>query len=105
MPDGAATQWIAGIDRLIHEPARLVLMSHLYVVDSADFVFLLRRTGLTGGNVSSHMSKLEAAGYVVAHKTFVGKRPQTRYQLTERGREAFRSYRRTMEELDRHLPG
>ncbi len=105
MTDEAATDWLAEIDRLIHEPARLVLMSHLYVVESADFVFLLRRTGLTGGNVSSHMSKLEAAGYVVAHKLFVGKRPRTRYQLTERGREAFRRYRHTMEELNRHLPG
>ena len=65
------------IDKLIHEPARLQLVASLYVVDAADFVFLLRQTGLTGGNVSSHMSKLEEAGYVDVEKGFVGKRPQT----------------------------
>lgn len=104
MPHEAATDWLGEIDRLIHEPARLVLMSYLHVVDSADFVFLVHQTGLTGGNVSSHMSKLQAAGYVEAHKSFVGKRPQTRYRLTERGREAFRRYRHAMDGLRASLP-
>ena len=92
------------IDKLIHEPARLQLMASLYVVDAADFVFLLRQTGLTGGNVSSHMSKLEAAGYVDVQKSFVGKRPQTVFRLTEKGREAFRKYRDTMKGLLDPLP-
>ena len=65
-----------GFDRLIHEPARLVLMANLYVVDEADFVFLTRRTGLTAGNISSHMSRLEAAEYVTINKTFANERPQ-----------------------------
>ena len=87
------------IDRLIHEPARFALVSCLYVVDAADFVFLRRQTGLTGGNLSSHMGKLEAAGYVDVEKSFVDKRPQTMFRLTEAGRSAFQDYRKTMEDL------
>ncbi len=95
-PDPPAPHRITEIDRLIHEPARLSLISCLYVVEAADFVFLSRQTGLTGGNLSSHMSKLEEAGYVDVRKSFVGKRPQTVLRLTARGRAAFESYRRTM---------
>lgn len=80
-------------DRLIHEPARLVLMSNLYVVEEADFVFLSRQTGLTAGNISSHMSRLEDAGYVTIEKSIVGKRPRTTYALTGEGRTAFERYR------------
>ena len=80
-------------DRLIHEPARLVLMANLYVVDEADFIFLSRQTGLTAGNISSHMARLEDAGYVDIDKTFVGKRPRTSYTLTDSGRAAFERYR------------
>jgi DNA-binding MarR family transcriptional regulator len=82
------------LDRLIHEPARLVLMSNLAVVDEADFVFLTRQTGFTAGNISSHMARLENAGYVELEKGFVGKRPRTVYRLTTAGREAFEQYRR-----------
>lgn len=92
------------IDKLIHEPARLQLLASLYVVDAADFVFLLHQTGLTGGNVSSHMSKLEAAGYVEVEKSFVDKRPRTVFRLTEQGRRAFREYRETMKDLLDPLP-
>lgn len=87
------------IDRLIHEPARLVLVSSLYVVDEADFVYLANRTGFTAGNISSHMTKLETAGYVEVTKTFVGKRPRTTYKLTEIGRDAFTQYRASLEGL------
>lgn len=87
------------LDRLIHEPARLVLVSNLYVVDEADFVFLSRRTGLTDGNISSHMSRLEAAGYVAIDKAIVGKRPRTTYALTPEGRAAFERYRRQVQSL------
>jgi len=80
-------------DRLIHEPARLVLMANLFVVDEADFVFLSRQTGLTAGNISSHMARLESAGYVDIDKAFVGKRPRTTYLLTDSGRAAFERYR------------
>ena len=86
-------------DRLIHEPARLVLMANLYVVDEADFVFLTRRTGLTAGNISSHMSRLEAAEYVTINKTFANKRPRTTYALTQTGRTAFETYRKHVNAL------
>jgi len=81
------------LDRLIHEPARLILVSNLAVVDEADFVYLSRQTGLTAGNISSHMARLEKAGYVAVAKTFVGKRPRTVYRLTGAGRRAFEGYR------------
>jgi DNA-binding transcriptional ArsR family regulator len=84
------------VDRLIHEPARLMLMALLYNVSSADFLFLLSETGLTKGNLSSHLSKLEAAGYVAIAKEFVGKLPRTTCRLTPQGRQAFDHYRRQM---------
>jgi DNA-binding transcriptional ArsR family regulator len=95
---------LADIDRLIHEPARLMILSLLYVVDSADFIFLMRQTGLTWGNLSSHMSKLEEAGYVNVEKEFKGKKPHTMLHLTEDGRVAFREYRGRMKRVLDDLP-
>lgn len=83
---------LSDIDRIIHEPARLVILSQLYVIESADFLFIQQQTGLTQGNLSSHMSKLEKAGYVDVEKAFVGKRPRTLLRLTEDGRVAFARY-------------
>ena len=97
-------QPIADIDRLVHEPARLMILASLYVVESADFVFLLRQTGLTWGNLSSHMRKLETAGYIEVEKEFVDRKPHTMLKLTDRGRGAFREYRRSMEEVFEGLP-
>ncbi|KYK28240.1 MAG: transcriptional regulator [Theionarchaea archaeon] len=90
---------IADINRLIHEPARLMILAHLYVVESADFLFLMRQTGLTGGNLSSHMSKLEEAGYIKVDKEFVGKKPHTMLSLTSEGRTAFREYVQNMKQV------
>jgi DNA-binding MarR family transcriptional regulator len=87
------------LDRLVHEPARLLLMSNLAIVAEADFVYLSARTGLTAGNISSHMTRLEDAGYVHIEKGFAGKRPRTTYALTERGRSAFEVYRRQVDGL------
>ncbi len=95
---------LADIDKLIHEPARLMIMANLYVVESADFLFLMRQTGLTHGNLSSHMSKLEAAGYINIEKEFVGKKPHTMLQLTEEGRAAFKEYRQKMKQVFEDLP-
>ena len=89
------TDWI---DPLIHAPARLQIIMQLFVVDGADATFLLNRTGLTWGNLSSHVSKLEEAGYVTVEKSFKGKKPWTMIRLTERGREAFQAYRARMQE-------
>ena len=97
-------QPIANIDRLIHEPARLMIMSYLYVVESADFTFLMRQTGLTWGNLSSHMTKLEDAGYIEVEKEFIGKKPNTMLKLTEKGRAAFQEYRQSMRHLFEDLP-
>ena len=73
-----------------------MILAILYVVEGADFLFMMRRTGLTRGNLSSHMSKLEAAGYIDIKKEFVGKIPRTLLRLTDRGREAFQTYRQDM---------
>jgi len=96
---------IADINRMVHEPARLMIMAVLQVVESADFVFLLHQTGLTRGNLSSHLSKLEAAGYVAIEKEFVEKIPRTLIRLTSDGREAFQVYRQSMMQVLGHLPG
>jgi DNA-binding MarR family transcriptional regulator len=93
-----------GIDRLVHEPARLMLMTLLYVVNSADFTFLMSQTGLTWGNLSTHMSKLEEAGYLEVEKAFKGRRPNTMLRLTAQGREAFQAYRRSMKQVLDDLP-
>ncbi|MGD2247748.1 MAG: transcriptional regulator [Candidatus Methanofastidiosia archaeon] len=90
---------IADIDRLIHEPARLMILAQLYVVESADFLFLTRLTGLTPGNLSSHMSKLEDAGYVEVIKEFLDKKPHTMLRLTSEGRNAFKEYIQNMKKV------
>jgi DNA-binding MarR family transcriptional regulator len=74
-----------------------MIMAHLYVVSQADFVFLARKCGLSGGNLSSHTSKLEDSGYIRIEKSFVDKRPQTTFELTRKGRAAFENYRKMME--------
>jgi DNA-binding MarR family transcriptional regulator len=84
------------LDRVIHEPARLKIMTHLYVVESGDFVYLMRTTGLTRGNLSSHMTKLEEVGYVDVIKEFVDRKPVTMLRLTDKGRAAFLEYRKNM---------
>ncbi len=92
-------QNLSEIDRTIHEPARFLIMAYLYVVESADFLFLMNQTGLTRGNLSSHLSKLEDADYVVIEKTFVKKIPRTLLQLTPEGRKAFEMYRKNMKKV------
>jgi DNA-binding MarR family transcriptional regulator len=84
------------LDRVIHEPGRLKIMTHLYIVESGDFVYLMRTTGLTRGNLSSHMTKLEQVGYVEVIKEFVNRRPVTMLSLTEAGRKAFQDYRKNI---------
>jgi DNA-binding MarR family transcriptional regulator len=95
---------MARIDKLIHEPSRYTLMAYLYVVEVADFLFLLHQTGMTWGNLSTHLSKLEAAGYVIIEKEFLGKKPHTTVRLTDRGRNAFEEYRGNMKRVLDNLP-
>jgi len=90
-------QELASLDRVIHEPARLMIMTILYAVAEADFLYLQNECGLTQGNLSSHLSKLEEARYVGVEKTFKGKYPLTICSLTVRGRKAFEDYARIMQ--------
>jgi len=92
-PDPEALRRLADLDKTIHEPGRLAVVSHLAVVDEADFLYLLDQTGLTRGNLSSHMAKLERAGYVTVDKSFVERIPRTTYRLTPAGRSAFEAWR------------
>jgi DNA-binding MarR family transcriptional regulator len=101
MPDFRS---IANVDRLIHEPARMMILTLLYAVDSADFLYLQRETALTKGNLSSHLSKLETAGYVEIEKTFRDKVSLTVCRLTQRGREAFRAYRDRLRRVIEAMP-
>ncbi|MHC4846736.1 MAG: transcriptional regulator [Planctomycetota bacterium] len=97
-------QSLADLDKLVHEPARLTILALLSVVARADATFLLRQTGLTWGNLSAHLSKLEAAKYVDVAKTFVDKRPKTLLRITPTGRKAFRAYRRRMQDVLDSIP-
>jgi DNA-binding transcriptional ArsR family regulator len=83
---------IIDVDKLIHEPARIAVLSLLYVVDSADFLFIMNQTGLTQGNLSSHLTKLEDASIIEIIKSFQGKRPHTTIKLTKSGRDRFEKY-------------
>jgi len=80
------------LNRIIHEPARLRLMTLLSGVEQADFNFLINTLGLTKGNLSAHTERLEQAGYVAITKTFQGKIPHTAYRLTPAGRQALAAY-------------
>lgn len=90
---------VTELDRLIHEPARLLIVTILSSVASADFLFLQRETGLTKGNLSAHLSKLEEAGYVRIEKTFRGKLPLTVCKLTVTGRKALSQYRQQLQDF------
>jgi len=90
---------LADVDRLLHEPSRTVIVAILAAVESADFLYLQRETGLTKGNLSVHLSKLEEAGYVSIEKTYRGKVPLTLCRLTEKGHSAFDAYRKQLKQF------
>jgi DNA-binding MarR family transcriptional regulator len=90
-------QPISDIDPLIHAPTRLKIMAYLSIVESADFTFLMRQTGLTRGNLSVNLRKLEEAGYVSITKEFVDRIPRTLIRLTNDGRQAIQEYRENMQ--------
>jgi DNA-binding transcriptional ArsR family regulator len=94
---------IGQVDRLVHEPARLAITAVLSACESADFAFLLHSTGLSKGNLSAHLSKLEAGGYVTIRKGFKGKYPHTTCALTAAGRKAFERYQKQQLALAHHL--
>jgi DNA-binding MarR family transcriptional regulator len=90
---------LADVDRIIHEPARTMIIAILYNLESADFLYLQREAELTKGNLSAHLAKLEEAGYISIEKTFRGKIPLTLCSLTESGRKAFESYRQKLKQF------
>jgi len=89
-------QKLSSVDRIIHEPARLMIVALLAAVEEADFQYLHQATGLTKGNLSVHLSKLEEAGYVAIEKTFRGKYPLTICRLTKLGGKVLQDYRNVM---------
>ena len=89
----------ADLDRIIHEPARLMVVALLFAVDTADFLYLLHETGINKGTLSSHLSRLEQAGYIEVTKTYRDKTPQTLLRLTPAGRKAFEQYRRDLRKV------
>jgi DNA-binding MarR family transcriptional regulator len=95
---------LTNIDQIIHTPARLMVLTYLYVVESADFTYLKRMTDLTWGNLSTHLTKLEEAGYVEIEKAFKDKKPHTMIRLTEQGRAAFKAYKKSMQQVLDDLP-
>ncbi len=90
---------MSDLDRLIHEPARLAIVALLAGVKEADFLWLMRESELTKGNLSSHLARLEEAGYVEIEKTFRGKIPLTLLRLTRTGATAFAAYKKQMNGL------
>ena len=95
---------LSKIDKIIHEPIRLSILAHLYVLDSADALFLKNQIGLTWGNFSTHLKRLEEAEYIEVQKEFVDRKPVTSYRLTQLGREAFQQYRERMSVFLKELP-
>jgi DNA-binding MarR family transcriptional regulator len=104
MPANQRTDPLSSIDPVIHAPARLKLVTQLYVVEEADATFLSNATGLTWGNLSTHLRKLEDHEYINVKKEFRGRRPRTVISLTERGRTAFQRYRTTIQTALNDLP-
>ena len=90
---------LADLDRLVHEPARLAILTALAACRSADFLYLQRITGLSKGNLSSHLSKLETAELVAVEKEFVGKIPNTRISITKAGRSAVERHWKHLDQL------
>ena len=90
---------LAALNRLVHDPSRLAILTALSACEKADFVFLLNVTGLTKGNLSSHLSKLETGELVTIEKEFVGKIPNTRVSITKTGRSAVERHWKRLEQL------
>ena len=100
-----ALRSIGELDRVIHEPSRLLLAAVLYPLEEADFLYLLTESQMTKGNLSTHLTRLEEAGYVQIEKGFRGKIPHTLVRLTREGRAAFERYRAELKKITSTLDG
>lgn len=87
------------LDPIIHAPTRLAILSILITVENANFTFLKESIGVTDGNLSTHLTKLESSGIITIEKTFKGKKPQTICAITNKGREAFKNYLDQLEQI------
>jgi DNA-binding transcriptional ArsR family regulator len=103
MPSPTPFERLAAFDRLVHEPARLAILTALSACDKADFVFLRSLTGLTKGNLSSHLAKLEQAGLVEIEKTFEGRQPITYVALSGEGRQVLKAYWKRFDQVRQGL--
>ena len=92
---------ISSLDRVVHEPARLAILTALDACRTADFQFLQSVTGLTNGNLSTHLARLKRAGLVTTAKTFRGNMPHTAVSLTVDGRATIRAHWTRLRELRR----
>ena len=90
---------IEELDQAIHAPSDLMILAQLAAVESADFTFILKRTGLTRGNLSTHLSRLEESEYIKVNKEFVDRIPRTLYRLTDEGKKAIQKYRENMRQV------
>jgi len=95
---------VMALDRLVHEPARLLILAVLSGAKEVEFGFLEQMSGLSKGNLSSHMSKLEAGGLIEVRKSFRGKRPLTELCITLAGRRALAAYRQQLAMVMQELP-
>jgi len=85
-----------GIERFLHEPIRLQIIAHLNASEKVDMIFLKNTLGLTWGNLSFHVTKLEEKGYIIVEKQFIGKKPYTLLQISEEGKKSFERYKRAI---------
>ncbi len=96
---------IDGIDKTVHSPARLKILAILSVVEKGDFTFLKNQSGLTQGNLSSHLGVLEEAGYIKVEKRFVDRIPRTLVNISAKGSQAIQDYRENMQAVLSELVG
>jgi len=87
------------LDKVIHEPARLVISGILGEFEEVDFNFLVRATGLSNGNLAAHLRKMEEAGYVGVKKEFKDRKPHSVYSFTPLGRSRHQSHIRNLKKL------
>jgi DNA-binding transcriptional ArsR family regulator len=88
----ALKQLVEELDPMLHERGRLAIVSVLAAAESLTFTELRDALGMTDGNLSVHLQKLEEKGYIIIDKQFVGRRPQTTCNLSKSGRRAFTRY-------------
>ncbi|MHA2174000.1 MAG: transcriptional regulator [Candidatus Hodarchaeales archaeon] len=86
-------------NRVIHEPSRLIILAHLYLVKNADLIFFKRKTKLSWGNLSSHASRLEESGLIKIEKIFRNNKPVTILEISAEGRKAFREYKQMIKKI------